>query len=79
MSTKLIKVQTPKKFFWNEVSVDKDIVRYRDQEREIRAKIEEYKNSTDKYAQIHLRTYENFLRQLLESKELLANKIGKQK
>lgn len=79
MSTKQIKIDTPKKFFDTELSVDKDVQRYKAQEYQLRAKIEKLEaEDSSKTNQTFLKTYYSLLGQLLRSKGNLANKIGKE-
>ena len=81
MSAKKIKLEKPCSFFWKEVSLDEDIKRHRNEENSIREKLKELEliPIRTEFEERARNAYAGFLYKLIQSKELVANKIGKPK
>ena len=81
MSTKKVKLEKPCPFFWKEVSLDDDIKRHRDEENSIREKLKELEliPIRTQFEERARNVYAGFLYKLTQSKELVANKIGRSK
>ena len=77
MNTKVTNsAQKVRPYFFGEVSIDADIARHRKQEEVLREKLANYEKNPIKNAAI-ISTYKSFLVQLLQSKSLVASKIGR--